>query len=164
MIWLLFLLGLNPGEGPVLTLILVRHSEKLAEKGQDPPLSTRGLARSQALASFLKSVPLDGIITTPYQRTQQTAAPILAQKSLPATVLAADAVAQHLLSLKEHGGTYLVCGHSNTIPAWLSALGCASTPLDEGDYSNLFVLTLSADSCQILLFNMQFFGEPSGGP
>jgi len=163
-IYLLFLLSLNPGEGSALTLIMVRHSEKWVDPGDDPPLSPRGLARSQALARFLQSLPLDGIITTHYQRTQQTVAPVLAQKNLPATVLAPDAVAQHLQSLRERGGTYLVCGHSNTIPAWLAALGCTGIPIEDGDYSNLFLLILGADSCHLLRFNMHFFGDASDQP
>ncbi|MHB1314344.1 MAG: histidine phosphatase family protein [Christensenellales bacterium] len=52
----------------------------------DEPLSEKGLADAQRIAAYFKNIPLEKIIVSQYQRTQQTAAPTAADKNLPVCV------------------------------------------------------------------------------
>lgn len=130
------------------TIVVVRHAEKVKPfDGEDPPLTPAGEARAQALAHTLSSVPLDRIYSTPYLRNRGTVAPTAsAQKKEVVVVDAKDTagLAKILKALKDQ--TVLVAGHSNTVPELLGLLGIKDPPaLDDADYDNLFVVTLSKD-------------------
>jgi 2,3-bisphosphoglycerate-dependent phosphoglycerate mutase len=67
-------------------IILVRHGASASDIAQklaygdltlaDPPLSPAGRAQAEAVAERLKREPITHIFVTPFQRTQQTAAPL----------------------------------------------------------------------------------------
>jgi len=62
-----------------MDLYLVRHGESnipLDTVQSDFPLSPLGVEQAQRLGARFAGVPIDYLITTPYQRTQQTAAAI----------------------------------------------------------------------------------------
>ena len=77
----------------IQTLWLVRHAERLdfiqpewfdtALYRYDPPLSPQGLDRAISLALEFSHIPLDRIITSPFLRTIQTAAPLARLLDLP---------------------------------------------------------------------------------
>ena len=128
---------------PVTTIVVVRHAEKV-DDGTDPPLSTAGVARAEALARALRDLPVAAVYTSPFRRTAATVAPLCAARGLgPTTVTAADARGL-AARLREHAGqTVVVCGHSNTVPDILRALGIAEAPaIADHEYDRLFVVTL----------------------
>ena len=134
------------------TVILVRHAEKAAVPGDDPPLSPAGEARSLALLDALRDAGVQAVVTTQLQRTRLTAAPLARELGLTAEVVpvAGDAgtharqVAEYVLA-RHAGHTVLVVGHSNTIPAIVTALGAGPTdPIDDASYDDLYVVTRSA--------------------
>src|SRR5205823_4115506 len=64
------------------TIFLIRHGESQSNAGlpttypKGVKLTERGLEQAECIARYLKSrIPLDLIVTSPYQRTKQTAAP-----------------------------------------------------------------------------------------
>lgn len=162
------------------TVLLVRHAEK--ETGDDPHLTAAGVERAKALAAVVSGVT--AVYATETCRTAQTvqflaaelgltiqvedfgepglamdhcqlAAPV---SPLPTAVAGPEALAAHLLA-EERGGTVVVAGHSNTIPAIVAALGAGSLcpdtfPVlnrgecripDEGEaseFDNLFVVSV----------------------
>ena len=131
------------------TVLLVRHAEKAKGEGRDPALTARGTARAQALARALGPVPVAAIYSTPFKRTQATAAPTAAAKGLSVQVTPAErgfpkALAERIL--REHRGrTVLVVGHSNTLGPTLAALDAGPTfTLDESEFGDLFVATVPA--------------------
>ena len=130
--------------GPIV--ILVRHAEKSAEPGNDPPLSAAGAARAEALAVALRDAGVTAVITTQLRRTRETAQPVAASRNIVPQVIPAGGAAAHAeavaAAVKRHGeGTVLVVGHSNTVPAIIAALGGPRLPdLCESAYSNLFTL------------------------
>jgi broad specificity phosphatase PhoE len=108
-----------------LTLIVVRHAEKMSSTDADPPLSAEGLKRAEALALALRDYPVVAVYATPFRRTQTTAAPTALRFGVPvqsydaklATTEFADTLrAQH------SSGAVLVVGHSNTVPQIVSVL------------------------------------------
>ncbi len=125
--------------------VVVRHAQKAT--GDDPPLTAEGEAHARALAEALADAGVRAIYATPYRRTQATAAPLAARSGVavtryepgdaPATAAAIRAAA--------HGGTVLVVGHSNTVPALVEALsGVAVAPMPETDYTRMYVVVAGA--------------------
>ncbi len=142
------LLAWTVNAAPPTTVILVRHAEKTAVEN-DPPLSAAGEARASRLARTLASSGITAIYTTPYARTRETAAPIAEALQLapveldPGPSYAADLAAT--IRGEHAGGTVLVVGHSNTTQNVLKALGIGNAPkIEETEYDNLFIVTLSA--------------------
>lgn len=132
------------------TVLLVRHAEKAAVQGDDPPLSPAGETRAQALRDALAAAGIQAVYTTQFQRTQQTGRPLAVQHGLTPIVIAAaggaqqhaDAVAADIRA-RHAGKMVLVVGHSNTVPMIVRALGGIAPPaLPDNEYDNLFVVTV----------------------
>jgi len=123
-------------------VIVVRHAEK-ADSSSDAALSAKGRARAKALANLLRQAGVTHIITTEFQRTRQTAAPLASALGLTAEQVPArdlPALVTRLRAL-DPAAIVLVVGHSNTIPPMLTVLGWPNTlDLHEGDYDDVFVL------------------------
>lgn len=149
---MIFILLALFGEGPS-QIFFVRHAEKVQDQGSNPHLTERGQDRVRKLVLFLESVSFDGVYSTPYLRTQETAGPIAKQQQTELTTVEVNNFAKLLEELATKSGNFLIAGHSNTIPEWIAALGCQSQPIDESDYSSLFLVTKDEDSCQVLRFN-----------
>jgi broad specificity phosphatase PhoE len=103
-------------EDKIFTIYLVRHSEKDSSSSNnlDPLLTECGRQRSNSLNRFFKEVPLKAIYTTNYNRTKNTALPILKSKGLePIQYSPQDLIglSKQLINLKQDA---LVVGHSNT--------------------------------------------------
>jgi broad specificity phosphatase PhoE len=145
-------LGLSPRpqaiQAPPTVVLLVRHAEKAAQPAQDPPLTEAGASRAQALVAVARDAGVTAIITTQFVRTKSTAEPTAAALKLTPEVVQAGPMPQHAKAVAEQvmkhaGGTVLVVGHSNTIPAIVGALG-APQPRDlcDSEYDQVFVVVL----------------------
>lgn len=148
-------------------VVLVRHAEKAASGGQDPELSEAGTARAGALAAALADAGVDAVVTTQLRRTQLTAQPLMRELGLAHEVVAtggadhpgavADAVRRHA------GQTVLVVGHSNTVPAIVTALGAPPMgELCDHEYSMLFVVVLRPGEAPTLVRSR--YGAPDPAP
>lgn len=140
-------IGAQGPTGPT-TVILVRHAEKAAEPAADPPLTSAGVARADALAEMLKGAGVKAVVSTQFLRTRNTVAPIAERLGLATEILdarlAARATADSILA-KHRGQTVLVVGHSNTVPAIVAALGApAQPPICDGEYDNVYIVTVPA--------------------
>ena len=133
---------------PPTVVLLVRHAETATQPPQDPPLTENGAARARALVAVARDANVTAIITTQFERTRKTAEPTAQALHVTPEVVDAGPVAQHAKAvadqiLKHAGGTVLVVGHSNTIPAIVGALG-APQPRDlcDSEYDQLFVVVI----------------------
>ena len=148
------LLALNLAAGqstPHTTIVLARHAEAVPNAGNDPVLSEAGIARANALAAVLRDAGVTAVFTTQYQRTALTGEPVAAASKLAVVKMpvqgATDAyVAQVLKEIfaKHAGGTVVIVGHSNTVPAFVKALTGATVEIAHDSYDQLFVVTASA--------------------
>ena len=146
------------------TVIIVRHAEKAATPADNPPLTAAGETRAKALWDVLKAAGVDAIITTQFVRTKETAEPTAkARKLTPQVINTSDgnhakAVAA---AIRKHAGqTVLVVGHSNTVPAIITALGAEKPPpICDLEYDNLYVVTLGGRGTPPLIHSK--FGEPT---
>lgn len=127
-------------------VVLVRHAEKAAVPGNDPPLSELGRERAVALAAALKSAPPSAIIVSALQRTALTAEVIARQTAVTPQVIPLDGggathVAAVVEAVRKHKGVVLVVGHSNTTTAIIKALGGPTLPdICDATYSYFFAL------------------------
>ena len=145
---------------PVTTVFLIRHAERADEPRQDPPLTEKGVARSEALARLLSSAGIKAIYTSQFARTKLTAEPLAKQLGVTATPLSlktspsnpraiADESTKETVDkiLSHAGGSVLVVGHSNSIPDVIKLLGGDVVPtIDEKKFDDLFVVTVYANS------------------
>lgn len=127
-----------------LVVYVVRHAEKGAE-GDDPELTEAGSARAAELARMLREVPLTGVASTDWKRTKATAQPTATDHHLDLKLYdPPDALAATLIEAR---GTWLVVGHSNTVPQLVAALTGAPVSPDLGhwEYDRLTLVVRSPD-------------------
>lgn len=133
----------NQGVAQATTIILARHAEKVAPTG-DPVLTPAGEERARDLAQALINVKLAAVISTQYQRTRLTAAPVAEVAGLEVTVVQASADPAGVVRAVDAlpaGSTVLVVGHSNTLAPIIAALGGPRLPdLCDGEHATLFVV------------------------
>jgi phosphohistidine phosphatase SixA len=141
-----------------ITVYLVRHAERADEPRQDPPLTEKGVLRSQELARMLGNANVKTIITSQFLRTKATAEPMAKKLNLTATSISLSpnpsnprqiseqSTAEVTNKILENGGaSVLVVGHSNSIPDVIKMLGGDVTPvIDEKKFDDLFVVTVYA--------------------
>ena len=144
---------------PVTTVFLIRHAERADEPRQDPPLTEKGVARSEALARLLSNAGVKAIYTSQFARTKLTAEPLAKQLGVTPTALSlkisptnpraiADESTKETVDkiLSHAGGSVLVVGHSNSIPDVIKMLGGDVVPtIDEKKFDDLFVVTVYAN-------------------
>jgi broad specificity phosphatase PhoE len=160
-VWLALILVLTgitaPAQGQTVrpdasatVVLLVRHAEKAAQPGDDPPLTQDGRRRAEALAEVVKDAHPTAIITTQLRRTVETAQPSASATGVtPEVVPVSSTTAQQnavevAAAVRKHAGeTVLVVGHGNTVPLIIVALGGPKPPdICEPVYDKLFVLVL----------------------
>ena len=139
-------------------VVLVRHGEKATEGGSDPSLSEAGKARAQALADALAMTTPSTIIVSSLKRTAETAAVVSSKTGVAPTVITISAGAKHVAdvaaAVRKATGVVLVVGHSNTVPAIVTALGGPKLPdICDLSYASMFVLTPGVDgkAAQVVL-------------
>ena len=155
--------------GPAM-VILVRHAEKATVGGADPSLSEVGQIRAKALAVALADAGVTSIVTTTYKRTSETADTVAAERHLtPERIAIAGTTAAHVeavaAAVRKHvGDVVLVVGHSNTIPAIVTALGGPKLPeLCDANYATLFIMELGTNGAPARVVRTRYgAAEPAG--
>ena len=140
-----------------LDVILVRHAEKdsgPAVDATDPPLSAAGRARAAALVEALAGQPPSAIYASQFRRTRETAQAVadalgVAVEVQPINGSLEAHSAEFAATLRERhgaGGTVLVVGHSNTLPALAEALGAQPLPaIAEDEYDRIIRVRVGTD-------------------
>lgn len=133
-------------------MLAVRHADiDLPPTGDDPPLNAAGRVRADELARMVGGAGVTTILTSQFLRTRQTAAPLAVRLGLTPRLTPAPAVLAGRVRTGELGGVILVVGHSDTIPAILTALGAtAPPPIAEAEFDNLYVAAVSAEAAHLV--------------
>jgi broad specificity phosphatase PhoE len=148
------------------TVVIVRHGEKAAQKG-DPDLSSLGQARAQALAQSLAGARLALVLTTPLKRTQQTGLPAAQGAGVPVVPVAFDggdaAHAQRVAAQARKApadATVLIVGHSNTVADIARALGDpAPETLTDCDYDKMTIIQFDGPAAPKVIHSR--YGAPT---
>lgn len=129
------------------TVFVMRHAEKAAVPGDDPPLSPVGENRALALAEHFGRAPpglgLDCIIVSEFKRTQDTVRPLANRLGIPVIVVPAKegATAADRALREYRGGRVLIVGHSNTVPELVEELSGREVPeMSEAEYGVVYVV------------------------
>jgi broad specificity phosphatase PhoE len=156
---LLLLLSGAAATAQTTIVILVRHAEQ--ETGQDPALSALGRARADSLVRAVQNAGISAIYHTALRRTTETARAVGDAIGVTPTVLtlrAGQAVPDHAAEVaadvlaKYRGRTVLIVGHSNTVPAIISALGVSDAPrIADTEYFHFFTVIIQAEGVARLL-------------
>lgn len=127
---------------PGSSFIVVRHAEKTSATARDPDLSAAGHARAQRLAELLAGRDIVAVYASGYRRTQQTVEPTAIARGVAITSYdaAIDATVFAAQLQRDHdSGSVVIAGHSNTVPAIVSALcRCAVPDMDDSVYDRLY--------------------------
>ncbi len=113
----------DPSETGICTLLVLRHAEK--DGGRDPSLSSKGKERAKELARVLCGVSVTRLLCTEYRRTRETIEPLAAAVGCEIETISADNSPEwrQALSTIESGDCVVICGHQNTVPLFVEAVG-----------------------------------------
>jgi len=158
-----------PVQSVTLRVFLVRHAEPEDVPGnEDPGLSEAGRQRAAALRDKLRDAEITAIFTSPFLRTQESAAPIAEELAVsPRRIGFVRGINQHIADLatavRNHRGTaVLVVGHGDTVPAVIRRLGGpALKDLCETTFDVLFTVELKGGAAQLTPGR---YGDPSPPP
>ena len=127
----------------VLTLVLLRHAEKVDES-RDPELSKTGRERARKLEILMRDTAIQQIHSSDFKRTRDTVAPLAEKRNIEVVEYdprKLQAFAEHL---KTKSGVHLIVGHSNTTPELVELLGgVPGDAIDEAhEFDRLYILTV----------------------
>lgn len=134
----------EPVKANEFTLYFARHAEKEAA-ASNPGLNVQGQLRAQQLADILEQAGIQAVLSTDFNRTRETAAPLAARLRLDTETYPAKDNEGLVRRLLEDKKTVLVVGHSNTIPELVRLAGGQAPDLTERDYGDIFQLTYVGD-------------------
>jgi 2,3-bisphosphoglycerate-dependent phosphoglycerate mutase len=132
------------------TIVIVRHAEKVMDGSPDPGLTAEGQARAELLARMFGDRSIRGhiqaIYTSPALRNRLTAGPLAAKLGIEPTVVSEDdprSFARHVLH-EHRGGSALIIGHSDTIPAIVEALSGIHdiAPIAAAEYGTIYIVSV----------------------
>lgn len=140
---------------PITTIILVRHAEKMDDGSKDPHLTAQGHKRARAFARMFSLFTPDAIYSSNYHRTISTAKPLAEQYGMGIQTYDPREQPPFLDQLLRdyQGGTVVVVGHSNSLPAAVNYLlkQDLMEGLPETEYSKVFIVSVMPDGNAKLL-------------
>lgn len=95
------------------TIYFVRHAEK-EKTGEDPLLTKHGRKRAQELANYLLDKNIEGVYSTDFARTKNTAKPIADKMGIEIEVYSKKKVETLMKKIVNKGGNRLIVGHWGT--------------------------------------------------
>ncbi len=132
----------TPVAGDAVTVVLVRHAERL-DGSPNSPLNDVGRARVERLRALLADVDFTHVHSTNLARTLDTARPIAADDGVEVGIYGPGALEELARTIRATPGRHLVSGHSNTTPLLAEALGGESHgPIGEMEYDRLYVIVI----------------------
>ncbi len=142
---ILFILSLGLGANAMAyDVYLIRHFEKQSQS-EDPELTAKGHGRAKQLVKKLQNSDIQGIYSTRFHRTQQSATPLANHLNLQINTYPGTSLENLAERIKTDKVNVLVVGHSNTTPTLISLLGGNAKPISESEYGELFKLQIEDD-------------------
>ena len=131
-----------PGADEAVTVVLVRHAERL-DDSPNSPLNDVGRERVERLRALLADVDFTHVHSTNLTRTLDTARPIADDDGVELILYSPGELEELAETIRATPGRHLVSGHSNTTPRLVEALGGESHgPIDDMEYDRLYVIVI----------------------
>lgn len=131
------------------TYIFIRHAEKMDDGTSNPDLSAEGIERAEGWIDLLEEYEISAIYSTPYNRTQQTAAPIANHLELDVQEYGFSNIDSLVTRFKElyKNTAVLIVGHSNTTPLLVNVMIQKEEypNLEESDYETYFMVVIDEE-------------------
>ena len=101
---------------------------------------------------MLASSDISEIYVTDARRTQETAQPLADVKQLSVRMVPANDITRLVQAIRKRGSgtTTLVVGHSNTVPDLIAMLGGPRFRIEEPDFDNLFIVSVSGQDVSVV--------------
>ena len=143
------------------TLYLIRHAEKQPDGSHDPALTEVGKHRSDQLANWFKDKDIKDIWSSDYQRTRDTAGPLLSELGLELHIYDPRNQAALVENLVKNQKTSLIVGHSNTIPDLARLLcDCTIADMDDSEHDRLIVISVAGTNTQARTLRQNHLFQP----
>ena len=144
------------------TFVLLRHAEKQTENPRDknPDLTPEGWARANDWLKVLQLPEVDAVYSTPFLRTKNTAQPWARNYRLEIQEYDPSAKSPlDWITLSERPQTFVIVGHSNTIPKLANALIGRDFYADypDAEYGSVLVVSGQPGSWQHYKINTEPF-------
>ena len=131
-----------PDPDGAVTVILVRHAERL-DDSPNSPLNDVGRARVERLRTLLADVDFTHVHSTNLTRTLDTARPIADDDGVELALYSPGGLEELAETIRATPGRHLVSGHSNTTPSLVEALGGEPHgPIDHMEYDRLYLIVI----------------------
>jgi len=132
---------------------VVRHAEKgsSATNPSDPPLSSEGEKRAEALKEELKRNKIQKIFATSTQRAMATARPLGVAAGVLIENYGPLPTQEFLQQLKAQKKNVLIVGHSNTVDDIVNGLSgkIELQDLPDTEYDNLYIITYKGKNVKV---------------
>jgi broad specificity phosphatase PhoE len=134
----------NEESSEITTLYFIRHAEKDLTSGADPTLTDKGERRAEQWINYFFLKDIDHVLSSDFNRTQSTAAPLAASKKLEVELYDVAALTGKEIYDKYQGKTVVLYGHSNTIGNYANDLQKDEVfkDLDESDYDHFYIVRI----------------------
>ena len=131
-------------------IYIVRHAEKGTEPAYNPPLTSEGKQRAEALKELLKDKNIQAIFSTPTARTMETAKPLSNLVNVPIQIYGNDTMSVFLQKIIDLKKNVLIVAHSNTILPMLDALHLSHniTAIPDTVHNNIFIIRTRANKAE----------------
>ncbi len=131
------------------TYYLIRHAEKdrTDQTNKNPYLNIEGKKRALNWSKYFQNINLDGVYSTNYNRTIETATPTAMSQELELKKYDSRKMYDSIFQLETKGKTILIVGHSNTTPIFANTILGENkyANMDDHDNSSIYIVTISKD-------------------
>ena len=129
-----------------ITVVVVRHAEKAVAPKRNPKLTPEGKARAEDLARIFRASDVDFVYSSQYERTRATVAPLAKRFGISTQIVRSEKIDELVTRVMANRGSFnVVCGHSNTVPQIIEALGGEKiAAIADDEYDNIWIVTVYA--------------------
>lgn len=149
----------EPKNTGVSTYYLIRHADKDRSNpdNKNPELTEEGHTRAKLWAEKFKDTPFDGIYSTNFKRTWQTAFPVAKSNKKRIVIYNPKTIDVEKFIENTQGQTVLIVGHSNSTPTLANALLGEDKykAMEETNYAGLYIITISDHSRSSVLLQLE---------
>ncbi len=128
------------------TYYFIRHAEK-ADDSKNPNLSPKGIERATLWSKIFSDINFDAVYSTDFNRTIQTATPVVTNKHLAITIYNPKTIDFQEFKKETLGKIILIVGHSNSTPEFVNKIinQIVYPTIEDSTFGNLYIVIIKGD-------------------